>query len=229
MTLQSKWATRVVAVGAIALAAILPVGTTAGADPSTPDAAGIARLTDASYASTQVTVDYGCLVTFPGGSATMPYSLTFKVTAPSSVSPKGVFGIAFDPPVITPNPTFQSDVRDVELKFRLPSNASLVGYVLYGGSNLSGTTAVERKGDVLVLRATGPFTANVPFDLPTLAVGLVAGSNGVARSATGGTSVDNPSFSWVRNSVTPGDPPNTLRPLLCEPPAPVTLSSTTIG
>ena len=34
---------------------------------------------------------------------------------PDAEPPKGLVGVAFDPPVITPNPTFQSDVRDVEL------------------------------------------------------------------------------------------------------------------
>jgi dehydratase len=51
----------------------------------------------------------------------------------------------------------------------------------------------------------------------------------VLRSTTGGTDLDNPSFRWTRTSVTPGDPPNTLRPLLCEPATPVTLSSTAVG
>lgn len=229
MTLHSTWATRLVAVGAIALAGIAPTGVAAATatGPATP---GVEALAGPGYQSTATTVDYDCLVTFPGGSATMPYSLTFTVTAPTSVAPYGVFGIAFDPPAITPNPAFQSDVRDIELQFRLPANATLLGHVLYGGSNLGGSTpSVERRGNVLVLKASGPFQANTPFELPTLAVGLLAGSGGVLLSATGGTGVDNPSFRWTRNSVSPGDPPNTLRPLLCEPPAPVTFSTTAIG
>jgi len=227
MTVGSKWATRLVAVGVMSLAAIVSAATMAGASASAPVPADFAQQ---GYVSSQVKVDYDCLVTFPGGSANMPYSLTFKVSAPNSVAPQGLFGIAFDPPVITPNPAFQSDVRDVELQFKLPASTTLLGYALYGGSGLGGSkTTVERRGNVLVLKATGPFQANTPFDLPSLLVGLKAGHKGLAQSVTGGTGVDNPSFRWMRNSVTPGDPPGTLRPLLCEPPAPVKLSSTTVG
>ena len=231
MTVQSKWAARLVTASIIALAGVIPASTAASASPSTLAPASVQQLATSNYpVPTPVTVNYGCYVTFPGGSTTMPYSLTFGVYSPAAVAPYQVFGVAFDPPAITPNPQFQSDVRDVTVQYKLPANARLLGYALFGGSGLGSTVpTVERIGNVLVLKAAGPFQAGVPFDLPTLGVGLRAKNGDVIKTGTGGSSVDNPSFSWTRNSVTPGDPPNTLRPFQCEPPTPVTFSSTTVA
>ena len=228
MTVQSKWAARLVTAGIITLAGLIPASTAAIASPSTLSPAGVQQL--AWPTPTPVTVNYGCFVNFPGGSATMPYSLTFGVYAPTTVAAQQVFGVAFDPPVITPNPGFQSDVRNIEVQYKLPANAKLLGWALFGGSGLGSTVpTVVRNGNVIVLKAAGPFQAGVPFDLPTLGLGLQAKTGGVITTGTGGSSVDNPSFRWTRNSVTPGDPPNTLRPFQCEPAAPVTFSTTTVA
>jgi dehydratase len=179
-------------------------------------------------ASSQVPVAYSCFVTFPGGSTYVSYGLTFDVSAPATVRRGQPFRAVLDAPPITPNPTLQSDVRDVEVDYRLPANAVPVAWWLSGGDLGSSRATVVREGDVLLLRAAGPFPAGQVFDLPALNVVLLAVGAGAAQTATGGTSYDDPSFSWTRNSLSPGDPPGTLRPFQCQPPEPVVFTTTNV-
>ncbi|GAA2879375.1 hypothetical protein [Actinoplanes cyaneus] len=214
MTLKSKWATRVAATTVLALAGVLPAVSAQAATETT------------AAAATPVTVNYGCYVTFPGGETTVPYALTFTTSAPATVAKGQFFKVTLDTPAITPNPAIQSQVQDVAVRFKLPTGAVPVAWWLTGGT-VSGAS-VERQGDVLVLKAAGPFPAATVFDLPELDVLLLSKvKTGVLTTATGGTGTDNPSFSWTRTSASAGDPAGTLRPFRCEPAATVTLTSTT--
>jgi dehydratase len=209
-----------IVVAAVAVLGLPGVG--AGAAPAAP--AG------PPPAPVPVTVGYSCFVTFPGGSTFVPYSLTFGVTAPATSHRWLPFRVAVDTPPITPNPSLQSDVRDVQVEFALPAGAPLLAYRLSGGSDFGASPpTVEVDDGVLRLKASGPFPAGAVFDLPELTLLFLGSQSGAADVATGGTSVDDPSFSWTRNSLSPGDPPGTLRPFECQPPTPVTFSHTVIG
>jgi len=213
LKIQSRCGVRSVA-AAVAVAGLLWTTSAASASPPAP-----------VPSSNPVTVDYTCFVTFPGGSTFVPFSLTYGVTAPKLIGPPRKFDVVIDPPTITPNPAFQLAVKNVAVVYRLPENARLTHVGLSGGSNLGLTPpTVERSGDVLVLRAAGPFTAGVPFDLPTLVAGLKAHPHaGIVETTTGGTSHADPSFSWTRI-----DTAGTERPFMCQPPAAVAFSSTTV-
>lgn len=188
-----------------------------------PGAAG-AKANEPLPPTNPVTVNYSCFVT-PGGSTFVAYSQTWAVTAPTTVGPPRKFEVVLDPPVITPNPALQTKVNDVAVAFRLPDNARLRDYELSGGSNLGpNEPTVEIVGDVLVLKAAGPFASGVPFDLPTLTLELKADPNaGVTEVLTGGTSYDRPTFMWTRTDLQGTD-----RPFMCQPPTPQAFSSTTV-
>jgi dehydratase len=204
----------------VAGALMVPSVASAGTTPSGP------RPT----ATNPVPVDYSCFVTFQGGSTFVPYNLAFDVAAPASSRRWLPFRAVLDTPAITPNPTLQSDVRDVEVVFALPENTRLLATWLTGGGDFGDAPpTVEVDGDVVRLRAAGPFPSATAFDLPALNLLLVGTEAGTATTATGGTSTDDPSFSWTRNSLSPGDPPGTLRPFDCQPPAPVVFTRTAIG
>jgi len=180
-------------------------------------------------ATTPVPAAYDCFVTFPGGDTVVQYGLTFDVAAPATTRLLQPFRVVLDTPPITPNPNLQSDVRDVEVTFDLPDNAMVALTWLTGGSGLGSTVpTVEVAGGRLTLKAAGPFPSATVFDLPAVNVLLVPLRTGPATTATGGTSYDDPSFTWLRNSLSPGDPPGTLRPFLCQPPTPVTFTNTAV-
>jgi dehydratase len=202
----------------------LLVGAAVMALTGSPVAAGTTRV-----ATTPAPVAYDCFVTFPGGSTVVHFGLTFDVAAPATTKVGKPFKVVLDTPAITPNPSLQTDVRDVAVKFKLPANTAVLATWLTGGSGLGDSEPeVDVEGGVLTLRAAGPFPSATPFDLPAVNVLLVGVQNGSAVTATGGTSFDDPSFSWTRNSLSPGDPPGTLRPFECQPPAPVTFTTTDI-
>lgn len=212
-------------VTAAVLAPLVPPGASAAASSATARPA-----TGQPAPSTPVPVPYSCFVTFPGGSTFVNFGLTFDTSAPATARRWRPFRVVVDTPPITPNPTLQSDVRDVEVVFALPDNAVLLAPFLTGGSGLGGTRpTVEVDGDVVRLKAAGPFPAGTVFDLPALNLLLLGDQAGTVATATGGTGFDDPSFSWVRNSLSPGDPPGTLRPFDCQPPAPVTFTQTAVS
>jgi dehydratase len=221
MTRQATWAARAATTTLLALAAVAPAAE-ASASPGTGDQNQNPPVTSS------VTVGYGCFVTFPGGETTVPYSLTFATMAPAEVSPWKKFRVVLDPPVITPNPAIQTEVRDVAVQYRLPDDSWLVGYRLVGGDLNGHSATVQRDGDVLEVKAHGPFPAAQPFELPELRLTLRAHHGGVLQTTTGGTSTDDPSFSWTRTSASTGDPAGTLRPFRCEPATPVVFTSTTV-
>jgi dehydratase len=208
------------------------VGIPADAAPTTPATATPATANAGPATpppTTPVPVAYDCFVTFPGGDTVVGYGLTFKVSAPTTTRLLLPFKVVLDTPPITPNPSLQSDVRDVAVTFDLPDNALVVAAGLTGGSGL-GTTVpkVSVAGGRLTLRAAGPFPAATVFDLPAVNLLMIGFKTGAATTATGGTSYDDPSFTWMRNSRSPGDPPGTLRPFLCQPPVAVTFTSTKV-
>lgn len=212
------------AVGAASAAVAMLAAPLAGdAAPAAPASGGHGA------ATASVPVGYDCFVTYPGGDTVVQYSLTYDVTAPASVRRFVPYVVSLDTPPITPNPALQSDVRDVEVAFEVPDNAVVAAYWLTGGSGLGDSDVeVERSGDVLTLTASGPYASATVFDLPALKVLLVPLTTGPAVFATGGTSFEDPSFSWQRNSLSPGDPPGTYREFLCQPPADVVLATTQV-
>lgn len=219
----------------VALAGILAVvlsGSTALAQATSPASPSRAAVTTAAAiiptddTTTSTPLDYACFVTYQGGSTTVSYSLTFTATAPASVAPHTPFTAVITSPVITPNPSINLSVQGVRMVFLLPPNAALIGAQLSGGSGLgSGGARITRVPGAIILTAPGPFQANVPFQLPALTLDLLAGASGSGSVSQGGKTLTDPAFSWIRSDPSGG----TLRPFACFAPAPVPLTSTTIG
>ncbi|MFE3109827.1 hypothetical protein ACFXKJ_36700 [Kitasatospora indigofera] len=194
MSTVKSWAKRIAAVGAVVAVAIPVSVGSAGAETTAEAQAQTA-------ATASVPVGYNCYVEFPGGHNVLPYSLTFATKAPAKVAPHKKFTVELDPPVITPNPQYNSGVKDVQVQYQLPANASLVKYELVGGSGLAGTHAVvtvDYGTNTLTYKQAGTLAAGQPFDLPTLKLKLESGASGVINTGTAGTSFDDPAFTWVR-------------------------------
>lgn len=191
-----------------------------------PAAASTNTADQNAEATASVPVNYSCFVTFPGGETTVPFSLTFTTTAPQTVKPYKNFKVVLDSQSWTPDPQFNQEVRNVKVKYKLPDNAKLSEYKLKGGTNLGPTpptVEIDQGAKTLSLTAPGPFPAQVPFDLPTVTLKLQSGAGGIAQTATGGTSLTDPSWSWTRTDLA-GD----QRPFNCNPASPVVFTQTTI-
>ncbi|MEV4659271.1 hypothetical protein [Micromonospora sp. NPDC049301] len=222
MTTGMTWSRRLLAAATLAVVGLAAVPGTAGADTGR-SATGTAT----PRVTTATPVNYSCYVTFPGGSTTVPFGLTFTSTAPERVAAYRPFSVTLDPQQWTPDPTFNLEVRNVTVRYRLPANAWYVWHQLSGGLNLGSTppqVKVDYAARTLTLTVAGPLPASVPFDLPTVTVYLLSGPSGVAQTATGGTSLTDPSWSWVRTDLE-----GVQRPFDCNPATPVVFSSTTIG
>ncbi|MCG5468347.1 hypothetical protein LADH09A_002207 [Micromonospora sp. LAH09] len=223
MTTGMTWTGRLLATATLAVVG-LAVPATAGAATGR-SATGTATTTP--LVTTATPVNYSCYVTYPGGSTNVPFALTFTSTAPERVGAYRPFSVTLDPQQWTPDPTFNQDVRNVTVKYRLPANAWYLWHQLSGGLNLGSTppqVKVDSVARTLTLTVAGPLLASVPFDLPTVTVYLLSGPSGVAQTATGGTSLTDPSWSWVRTDLE-----GVQRPFDCNPAAPVVFSSTTVG
>lgn len=193
---------------------------------ASPAVANAEPYDEAAGTTSSVPVNYSCFVTFPGGETTVPFSLTFAATAPQQVKPYKKFKVVLDSQPWTPDPQFNREVRNVKVKYKLPGNAELEQYKLSGGSNLGPTpptVQIDQQARTLSLTAPGPLPAQVEFDLPTVTLKLKSGAGGVAQTATGGTSLTDPSWSWTRI-----DPAGDPRPFDCNPASPVVFTQTTI-
>lgn len=159
-----------------------------------------------------------------GTTTGLAYSAYVDAVAPSTVKPGNVFSLTLDPAPITPNPAYNKEVKDVALQFKLPAGAQVLSYEVADGG-AAGTPKLEVAGTKAVLRAAGPYASNAPFDLPKVTFKLKApAKKGILESAFGGTSHDDPGFTW---KFTPTSWPGEGQ-LACWPDQPIALSKTTV-
>jgi dehydratase len=201
------------ALASAALAGLLLTGA-AGA----PAQASVRAGTAGPAGSTSGTSDYLCFVTYPGGSTTEAYRLTYEGSGPASVMPFHPFTVSVGFPVITPRTDLNKRVQDVRVVFRLPHGAALVSAHLAGPS-----ARLEYGNGVVIVTAAGPFKAGSPFQLPRLTVHLMAGASGTYVLAQGGATLNDPSFSWVRTDLAGTD-----RPFACFAPTGTPLTHTVV-
>ncbi|WP_434596771.1 hypothetical protein [Streptomyces sp. A5-4] len=182
----------------------------------------------ASASAATSTVPYLCPVEFGGGSYVLEYSRSFNVTAPATVRPHQTFTVAYDPEPVNPRTEFNTKAWDVKFVYNLPAGAKILGHKLVGGSNLgdSKQTVSFSPGQVTV-SATGPFTAGVDADVPTLKVSLRAPAAGELTTSVAGTSAADPGFRWMAEDPTTHE----IGELPCypNPAAPVVLSRTVVS
>jgi dehydratase len=119
------------------------------------------------------------------------------------------------------------NVNTFTLKVPVPSNATLAGVTLSGGSNLGGTPTWSQSAGVVTVKFPGPIAGGSTFELPTITARLTAGPSGTINSTLYGTSYSNAGLTFT--TVVSTFLGNISVPTSCFPnPNPV-LTSTTIA
>ncbi|TNY38098.1 hypothetical protein [Thermomonospora catenispora] len=155
------------------------------------------------------------------------YSRDFTVTAPDAVGPDEEFTVRFASAPILAVAAFNKRLTDLRVAYRVTGAGTVVGYRLEGGSDLGDARFwVERNGADLVVRSDGSFPGGVEFDIPDLVVTVRAGGSGAVTTSPGGSSFEDPAFSWFRERTGTGswDPFENY----VDPAAPVTFTTTVI-
>lgn len=194
-------------------------------------AATAAALVVAPNAFAATDINYSCQADTPLGPQSASLTQTVDATAPATVAPGAAFDVVVDPaPGVVPDAVSGFTVKNVNtfsLKVPVPSNSTLTGVDLTGGSNLGSTPTWTQSGDVVVVQFAGPIAGGSTFELPTITAHLTAGASGVIESGLYGTSFDDPglTFTTVASTIL-GD---INAPTSCFPDPNPVLTSTTIG
>ncbi|MEN3585070.1 cyclase [Streptomyces sp. ZYX-F-203] len=123
--------------------------------------------------------------------------------APESVASGEAFDIALSPaPITVPgslNGYTIKSIKEIKLRADLPSDATVTGHRLSGGSGTgSGTPSVAISGDQIVMTVPGPINGGSTFTLPTLTLDLVAGdSGGTVTTRLAGSSYSSPGLTFT--------------------------------
>jgi dehydratase len=195
-------------------------------------AATAAVLVIVPSASAATDIAYDCQADTPIGAQQMTLNQSVDATAPATVAPGGALDVVVDPaPNQVPSEAAGNTVKNVHtftLKVPVPSNATLTGVDLTGGSGLGDTPPQVSQGDgVMTVTFEGPIAGGATFELPTITAHLTAGPSGTIDSSLYGTSYDDPglTFTAVVSSII-GD---VSAPTACFPNPNPALTSTTIG
>jgi dehydratase len=193
-------------------------------------AAALVFVPAASAAPTDI--NYDCQADTPLGAQNATLTQTVDASAPASVAPGGALDVVVDPaPSTVPTEVSGFEVKEVKgftLKVPVPTNSTLTGVDLTGGSGLGDTPpAWSQSGGVVLVTWAGPMAGGSTFEIPTVTAHLTAGASGSIDAALYGTSYDDAglTFTTVVSSFL-GD---ISAPTSCFPnPNPV-LTSTAIG
>ena len=194
-------------------------------------AAGVLAFVPAASAAT-VDINYDCQADTPLGGENLTLAQPVDATAPATVAPGGTLDVVVDPaPNQVPTEAAGNTVKDVHgfaLKIPVPTNATLTGVDLTGGSGL-GTNPPQwsEGGGIVTVTFDGPIAGGATFELPTITAHLTAGASGAVDSTLYGTSYDDAGLTFTAVvSTFIGD---ISAPTACFPnPNPV-LTSTAIG
>ncbi|MEV0966017.1 cyclase [Streptomyces sp. NPDC049910] len=159
-------------------------------------------ISPASAAGTTLSMD--CQATPPIGSAQkFDLSAGVDATAPDTVAAGGSLSVRLaTEPMTVPGSvggyTVKS-IKNITLKAPVPSNATLTGARLTGGSGIgSGTPTVRVSGGEIVMSVPGPIGGGKTFTLPALDLDLTAGTSGSAiETRLSGTSYSSPGLTFT--------------------------------
>lgn len=149
-----------------------------------------------------VDIVYDCQAETPLGPQNATLNQTVDATAPATVAPGGALDVAIDP---APNqvPTEVAgypleEVHTFSLKVPVPTNATLTGVDLTGGSGLGPTPPEWSSADgVVTVTFPGPIAGGATFELPTVTAHLTAGASGTIDSTLYGTSYADPGLTFT--------------------------------
>ncbi|GFH38172.1 cyclodehydratase [Streptomyces pacificus] len=159
-------------------------------------------ISPASAAGTTLAMD--CQATPPIGSAQkFDLSAGVDATAPDTVAAGGALSVRLaTEPMTVPGSvggyTVKS-IKNITLKAPVPSNATVTGARLTGGSGIgSGTPAVSVSGGEIVMSVPGPISGGQTFTLPVLDLDLTAGVSGTAiETRLSGSSYSSPGLTFT--------------------------------
>jgi dehydratase len=194
-------------------------------------AAGATLLSAGSAAAAPVDILYTCEAsTFIGPVATT-FDASMESTAPEAVAPGETFTA-----VVTPQPNQVPsvvsglpllEVNSLSLTIPVPANTTLVSASLSGGSGLGGEPVLTQSPTALVISVPSAIAGGADYQLPTVTMELVAGTEGTVDVRVGGTSLTDPGLTLTAVADFLGS--RIQAPTVCFPnPSPV-LSTTTIS
>lgn len=144
---------------------------------------------------------YDCQADTPLGTENLTLNQTVDATAPASVAPGGALDIVVDPaPNQVPAEAAGYPVKNVNsftLKVPVPTNATLTGVDLTGGSGLGSTPAWTEADGVVTVSFAGPIAGGATFELPTITAHLTAGASGAIESTLYGSGYDDPGLTFT--------------------------------
>jgi len=182
-------------------------------------------------ASAATDITYDCEADTPLGPENLTLNQVVDATAPATAAPGGALDVVVDPaPNQVPSEAAGYTVKNVHtftLKVPVPTNATLTGVDLTGGSGLGSTPTWSVSGGIVTVKFAGPIAGGSTFELPTITAHLTAGASGSIDASLYGTSYDDPGLTFTAVvSTFLGD---ISAPTSCFPnPNPV-LTSTAIG
>ncbi|WP_198045388.1 cyclase [Kitasatospora mediocidica] len=137
--------------------------------------------------------------------AAQTFSLDEGVTAnaPSSVTAGSTFAVSIAPDALTVPVSVSgytvNSISGLTLTMPIPTNATLNGVTLSGGSGLgSGTPNVSENGTTIVLNVPGPIAGGSSFTLPKVTLDLTAGASGTTiDTRLAGSSYADPGLTFT--------------------------------
>lgn len=185
----------------------------------------------APVASAATDIVYDCQADTPLGAENATLTQTVDATAPATAAPGAALDVVVDPaPNSVPSEVAGYTVKNVHtftLKVPVPTNATLTGVDLTGGSGLGSEPTWAESGGVVTVSFTGPIAGGSTFELPTITAHLTAGASGSIDATLYGTSYDDPGLTFTTVvSTFLGD---ISAPTSCFPNTNPVLTSTTIG
>jgi dehydratase len=153
-----------------------------------------------AHAVTQ-TVTYDIQSTAAGQTVDSTLSVGVDTTAPATVASGGSITDVLAPqPVTVPTSAGGhtiNQIQNIALKIPVPANASFGSAALSGGAGLGSTPTVAQSGNVITVTVPGPIAGGATFTLPTLTLGLTAGSSGTIQTQLAGTSFSDPGLTFT--------------------------------
>jgi len=175
---------------------------------------------------------YDCEADTPLGAENLSLNQAVEASAPATVAPGGALDVVVDPgPNQVPSEAAGYDIKEIHsftLKVPVPSNATLTGVALTGGSGLGpNPPAWSEDAGVVTVTFAGPIAGGASFELPTVTAHLTAGASGTITSSLYGSSYDDAGLNFTAVvSTFLGD---ISAPTSCFPNPNPTLTSTTIA
>jgi dehydratase len=165
-------------------------------------AASAAVLVMAPAASAATDINYDCEADTPLGAQNATLSQTVDATAPATVAPGGALDVVVDPaPSTVPTEVSGFEVKEVKgftLKVPVPTNATLTGVDLTGGSGLGpNPPAWSESGGVVLVTWDGPMPGGSTFEIPTVTAHLTAGASGSIDATLYGSSYDDAGLTFT--------------------------------